>query len=966
MASEIEYLYVGDYVDGLPDNVETPAVDDRTVVFNSEDGFRKTKSNANALDDEASESDLNANSVVEIWTPEGKKKLPGDAMATKSKALPKVNLYKNSTQQHAITTSGSVGDTVDLTPVYNFDFSCLVIDCVKGDKFFLRGDGGSDYRLWCFVDSSNKILSNALANQSTGSGELVLSAPADGKLIVNVAMFPVSGIMPYIKMYGSVHDELVLGEEEYGVELEFTDSAVPYNYIQTYGNIGDTLTLAYVQSNSFQSVVHECHKGDVIFLKGVGGNASRLWCFTDYSNKVVSVSAANANTTENGVTLVAPADGKFIVNAIMSPENGPALFCKTTCSNSSANNSLINGLEKVDELSKVYKEKSTSLEKGYIVTNGAIGGTVDYTVVPNNGVGHVVIDVYKGEQVRVIGRGGSSSRLWCFVDASNKILLNGRLNEKETSYITLIAPADCKLIINSYFVVDDGVSPSILVRCSISDFTTKYNSAAQNSLMFKNISRDYGNQFVGIPTNLGIGEVVDYTYVNNRAAFNTVYPCRRGDVFLFRGLGGGANRLWCFVDESDVIVSVSLADYNAGYEGVIVEAPVDGKLISTMSVNADPAIAPDPYIGIAVKSCNSQYESETFIMDKLSVLQKYEFPEDFSKFTELGDFLADMDLSGNVMAQVYDKFDELCESYPDMIMKYDAVELAKMEYPRYANGIGPDDPYYEETPAYKTFIYKISNENAAAGNTYKFKKKKLFIVAGIHGSEYVACVNALALARHLLDNISKDLFVILSLFDIWILPCANGYGIVHKTRRNANEIDVNRNFSTLNWIVTGELGDNDYSDTAPDTQFETRLIEAMYNIVQPDFYVDHHCNPTHDADQFYTETASKDIWARSYKALTNISNFLIHEFPEYFGTRYQLFRTRFYGQALPYYLAYNPGQSALWYFEKRIQTCTLEVYGQINFMAGEPDPVGTGGTDSYIVNEYTLRSQLANYLQTVL
>ena len=84
MASEVEYVYVGDYVDGLPDNAETPVVDDRTVVFNSEDGFRKTKSNANALTDEASESDLNASSVVEIWTNEGKKKLPGDAIAPRS------------------------------------------------------------------------------------------------------------------------------------------------------------------------------------------------------------------------------------------------------------------------------------------------------------------------------------------------------------------------------------------------------------------------------------------------------------------------------------------------------------------------------------------------------------------------------------------------------------------------------------------------------------------------------------------------------------------------------------------------------------------------------------------------------------------------------------------------------------------------------------------------------------------
>lgn len=83
-------------------------------------------------------------------------------------------------------TSGGVGSTVDMTGGYSNQYGSVVDTCKRGDKYIITGQGGNDPRLWCFVDSSNKIKS--VANMSVTATNLEITAPDDGKLIYQVSL----------------------------------------------------------------------------------------------------------------------------------------------------------------------------------------------------------------------------------------------------------------------------------------------------------------------------------------------------------------------------------------------------------------------------------------------------------------------------------------------------------------------------------------------------------------------------------------------------------------------------------------------------------------------------------------------------------------------------------------------------------------------------------------------------------
>jgi hypothetical protein len=309
--------------------------------------------------------------------------------------------------------------------------------------------------------------------------------------------------------------------------------------------------------------------------------------------------------------------------------------------------------------------------------------------------------------------------------------------------------------------------------------------------------------------------------------------------------------------------------------------------------------------------------------------------------------------------------DALIAANPTLITKYDAAELTDLNYPSYANGIGDSDPDYEETPAYKTYAYKISYPGTS-GNRFALPKKKLLLVAGVHGPEHFACINTLALINHIVTNPSDDLFGLLSRVEFWFVPCVNGYGIIHQTRTNANGVDINRNFGTKYWQVSGVPGDNTYSGASADSEFETQLIEGLRSYVQPNFFVDHHCTPTPTNSQFYTESPSYNVLTRSMKAVAQISRFYTKNDPEDFGTKFQLF-VGTNPLELPNGLQNHPGMGDVWYYENGVESATIEMLGYINYQnGGQYTTPGKRGPNYWKVQEYCLRNQLVNYLAVVL
>ena len=93
---------------------------------------------------------------------------------------------------------------------------------------------------------------------------------------------------------------------------EETCSFVTGKYIKTNGDVGSTVDVETpVSSSNYAYSIAKCRKGDLFEVRGAGGDAPRMWCFTDNDYRMLSKSGNNASGT---VSLTANADGYLITN----------------------------------------------------------------------------------------------------------------------------------------------------------------------------------------------------------------------------------------------------------------------------------------------------------------------------------------------------------------------------------------------------------------------------------------------------------------------------------------------------------------------------------------------------------------------------------------------------------------------------------------------------------------------------
>lgn len=86
---------------------------------------------------------------------------------------------------YCILTNQGVGTTCPVEKVLENGFHCCVFDCSKCEEVLITGKGGNNARLWCFLDSSNTILS--VADGGIEGNSLVLKVPSNAaKMVCNI------------------------------------------------------------------------------------------------------------------------------------------------------------------------------------------------------------------------------------------------------------------------------------------------------------------------------------------------------------------------------------------------------------------------------------------------------------------------------------------------------------------------------------------------------------------------------------------------------------------------------------------------------------------------------------------------------------------------------------------------------------------------------------------------------------
>jgi protein MpaA len=75
--------------------------------------------------------------------------------------------------------------------------------------------------------------------------------------------------------------------------------------------------------------------------------------------------------------------------------------------------------------------------------------------------------------------------------------------------------------------------------------------------------------------------------------------------------------------------------------------------------------------------------------------------------------------------------------------------------------------------------------------------------------------------------------------ELWIVESMNPDGVVAQDRRNANGVDLNRNFP-YGWGPIGEPGDSQYAGPGPASEPETQAIVDLMQQLQPDITIWYH------------------------------------------------------------------------------------------------------------------------------
>ena len=345
------------------------------------------------------------------------------------------------------------------------------------------------------------------------------------------------------------------------------------------------------------------------------------------------------------------------------------------------------------------------------------------------------------------------------------------------------------------------------------------------------------------------------------------------------------------------------------------------------------------------------------------------------KLKDVASFLTPFDFTSlsTMMEQVYAQFDALVSSHSSYISRVDALEYAAdimqskygvTQYPIYARLGGVAQGDYLATPTYKTYMYCLSESKQYAGNGTYCPKRKIFIVGATHGIEIGGSVNAYILAKELCESTDANIMKLRAAYDIYIIPCINGYGIYHQTRVNADGIDINRNYPVPNWQKTYQQGHPQYSGETAGSTFESQIVMSVTEILKPHIAIDHHnfwAGET-NSDALYTEVACRDHARVCYQSLLDMASTFLKELPAYYGTEPQLFMD-YDSNAAPYKVGGlwgTFGQTYRWFACNGVHVpLTLEFCASIPFLAGAP---ATGNTDysadAMAVAEYTLTCQL--------
>lgn len=443
---------------------------------------------------------------------------------------------------------------------------------------------------------------------------------------------------------------------------------------------------------------------------------------------------------------------------------------------------------------------------GYYDLSVGVGNTVGEWK-SSSGYAQRKIEARGGNKFYIYGEGGTSPRLWAFVDADDKIIsvAEAQTIVNKSNPIIISAPTNTKY---AYFTVQ------IVKEFKVVKSVPKYEKSI-NELDARIINNK--TEIDGIKSGMFTKVDVDsFIWESGVIQSNGVDA---GNVNRIRSRHGVYTLQGCMIDAK-----------TGFYFGVFVYKDKECKtLIESMEIGSNLThyvTKNRGYVRICVKRTDNKEISSDFdnvaksaieingISDKEIEYKVSYIPNKPYKFS--GEISLDILSAQSRLNALYDAFDTLVTRFPNNI----SMEV-----------LGTD-----QTDTYELRCYTIRPNKSNKAKTLP----KILWLNNIHGEEPNSIVSCYYIAKELLENHSSDanLQMLFANCQIMIIPAVNPYGVEHKTRENGRVftyngieyvgVNLNRNFDA-NWQFNApdETKSNplyNYGGTSANSEKETQII----------------------------------------------------------------------------------------------------------------------------------------------
>lgn len=640
----------------------------------------------------------------------------------------------------------------------------------------------------------------------------------------------------------AVEDEVAelnerLSNVKEGIYLNAENAVLTNNTIATNGEIGSTVSYTESVDTGWSHTVVNCSTGDTFLIRGQGGSTPRLWCFVDTDDKIVSQASASAIYEGE---IIAPCDGRMIYNSVKSYGN---LYVKYKKASKTVLYDLQNYIDGQSNIVNV--NYYPLIKKDHVMYTGSvnIGSVIDSKqYFKTLGIGSVDIPCDKDDRFVICGKTsdtGGNFRLWCFCDSSYTILSRSNVSEVNvtSSPKTLIAPENAKHLIINFDDYDGSYINKIYIDDNtIKDFVSEGNNNLVNEQLVPNTyqSVNYTNKIIRNKTvylAVNVGATIGSPY--NSQTFSYVeIPCEAGDIFELKGATAPLNPMWAFADNDRKLILRGTGEWwdtNAYDYPVKLLAPSESKLLICIFDLAD---YPNSYIVKVGKTiADSKNTSKIFVNNK-----KYVMPE-YGGIAEILDKSHTQSKDSYNFSQFYQLFHALVTT--DIL---EEINMSTEYLAHNTDAIPSDISSITDGGMYMYHVIPPTGCGTAYG--FQHRKMKLFIVAGLHGSEKKSIWDTYHLLKDFIDGErNRALYILRNFADIYVVPLACPDGIENNTRLKSNGVNLNRDFNVLNWAKVED------SANAPNSQYETRCISWWLEQINPDIVVDHHTSEGNSATE---------------------------------------------------------------------------------------------------------------------